>query len=425
MQKLTYLFFITGLLLFAGCKDYVEEYVSYTINEPVFMPANEFRSTVSVEMPKPIEKQGKIVFFNGYLYISQPEKGIHVIDNRNPSNPRNVAFIELLGNADMQLRNNILYADSYVDLVWFDITDPAKPVYKGRKEEVFPLAFPPTENGFSIDYEKSMDRKNGIVIGWKKVERKELVRYYKPRWWGWGGLQNDGAMYASMSEGAVAGVGIVGSMSRFTIYKDNLYTVMNNMLGIFDLTGDAPVKAREDLYIGFNVETIFSYKNCMFMGTPTGMIIYSMEDPLKPERQSMISHVYGCDPVVVEDDIAYVTVRSGTFCGQDANELIVVDVSDVKKPKHVVTYNMKSPKGLGIDGETLFVCDDGLRIFNTKDPRTIMHPDNILAHFKDMDGFDVIPFNNVLMMIAADGIYQYDYTDLQHIKQLSRLPIGK
>jgi hypothetical protein len=150
-----------------------------------------------------------------------------------------------------------------------------------------------------------------------------------------------------------------------------------------------------------------------------------MEDPLKPERQSMISHVFGCDPVVVENDIAYVTVRSGTFCGQDANELIIVDVSDVKRPRHIVTYNMKSPKGLGIDEETLFVCDDGLRIFNTKDPRTIMHPDNILAHFKDMDGFDVIPFNNVLMMIAADGIYQYDYTDLQHIKQLSRLPVGK
>ena len=424
MQKLTYLFFIAGLLLFAGCKDYVEEYVSYTINEPVFMPASEFRSMVDVEMPQPIEKQGKIVFFNGYLYISQPEKGIHVIDNRNPSSPRNVAFIELLGNADMQVRNNILYADSYVDLVWFDITDPAKPVFKGRKEEVFPLAFPPTENGFSIDYEKSMDRKNGIVVGWKKVEKRELVRYYKPRWWGWGGMQED-AMYASVGDGAGAGVGIAGSMSRFTIYKDNLYTVMNNMLGIFNLTGDVPVKAGNDTYIGFNVETIFSYKECMFMGTPTGMIIYSMEDPLKPERQSMISHVFGCDPVVVEDDIAYVTVRSGTFCGQDANELIVVDVSDVKKPKHMVTYNMKSPKGLGIDGETLFVCDDGLRIFNTKDPLTIMHPDNVLAHFKEMDGFDVIPFNNVLMMIAADGIYQYDYTDLQHIKQLSRLPIGK
>jgi len=217
---------------------------------------------------------------------------------------------------------------------------------------------------------------------------------------------------------------VAGSMSRFAIYEDNLYTVMNNQLGIFDLSGETPAKIGQDIYIGFDVETIFSYKNCMFMGTPRGMIIYSMEDPLKPERQSMITHVFGCDPVVVENDIAYVTVRSGTFCGQDANELIIVDVSDVKRPKHVVTYNMKSPKGLGIDKGTLFVCDDGLRIFNAEDPRTIMHKDNILAHFKEMDGFDVIPFDNVLMMIAADGIYQYDYTNLQDIRELSRLPVG-
>ncbi len=132
MQKITFFLFIAGLFVFAGCKDYVDEYVTYTINEPVFMPAGEFRSAVEVEQPKPIEKQGKIVFHNSYLYISQPGKGIHVIDNRDPSNPKNVAFIELLGNADMHVRNNTLYADSYVDLVWLDITDPAKPGYKGR-----------------------------------------------------------------------------------------------------------------------------------------------------------------------------------------------------------------------------------------------------------------------------------------------------
>ncbi|MDD2247027.1 MAG: hypothetical protein PHI70_09355 [Proteiniphilum sp.] len=422
MQRFTFLLFIAGLFIIPGCKDYVDEYVSYTINEPVFMPVSEFRSTVGVEQPKPIEKQGKIVFFNNYLYISQPDKGIHVIDNRDPSNPRNMAFIDLLGNADMHVRDNILYADSYVDLVWFDISDPAKPAYKGRKEEVFPLALPPTGNGFSIDYEKSMDRKNGIVVGWKTMEKRELVRNYKPRWWGWGSLKNDAALYDAPS-GEGASLGATGSMSRFAIYHDNLYTVMNNQLGIFDLSGEVPAKVGQDMYIGFDVETIFSYKNCMFMGTPTGMIIYSMEDPLKPERQSMIMHVFGCDPVVVENDIAYVTVRSGTFCGQNANELIILDVSDVKKPKHIVTYNMKSPKGLGIDDGTLFVCDDGLQIFNANNPQTIMA--NRLAHFKDMDGFDVIPFNNVLMMIAKDGIYQYDYTDVQHIRQLSRLPIGK
>lgn len=424
MKKLTFLLLITGLFVLPGCKDYVDEYVTYTVNEPVFMSASEFRSAVDMEGPKPIEKQGKIVFYDEYLYISQPEKGIHIIDNRNPSDPRNIAFIELLGNADMHVRNNMLYADSYVDLVWFDINDPAKPVLKGRKEEVFPEALPLTENGFGIDYDKFADRGNKVVVGWKTVERKELVRNYKPRWWSWGGVTED-AMYNFSAKADGGSVGVVGSMSRFAIYQDNLYTVMNNMLGIFDLSGETPVKTGEDIYVGFSVETIFSYKNCMFMGTPTGMIIYSLEDPLKPERQSMITHVFGCDPVVVENDIAYVTVRSGTFCGQDANELIVVDVSDVKKPQHIVTYNMKNPKGLGIDNGTLFVCDDGLRVFNAENPSAIMYKDNILAHFKDIDGFDVIPFNNVLMMIAEDGIYQYDYTDVKSIRRLSRLPIGK
>lgn len=424
MKKLTFLLLITGLFVLPGCKDYVDEYVTYTVNEPVFMSASEFRSAVDMEGPKPIEKQGKIVFYDEYLYISQPEKGIHIIDNRNPSDPRNIAFIELLGNADMHVRNNMLYADSYVDLVWFDINDPAKPVFKGRKEEVFPEALPLTENGFGIDYDKFADRGNKVVVGWKTVEKKELVRNYKPRWWSWGGVTED-LVYNDAASYSGGGVGVVGSMSRFAIYQDNLYTVMNNMLGIFDLSGETPVKTGEDIYVGFSVETIFSYKNCMFMGTPTGMIIYSLEDPLKPERQSMITHVFGCDPVVVENDIAYVTVRSGTFCGQDANELIVVDVSDVKKPQHIVTYNMKNPKGLGIDNGTLFVCDDGLRVFNAENPSTIMYKDNILAHFKDIDGFDVIPFNNVLMMIAEDGIYQYDYTDVKNIRRLSRLPIGK
>lgn len=427
MKKLSFLLLMTGLFVLPGCKDYVNDYITYTVNEPVFMPVSEFRSAVDViPQPQPIEKQGKIVFYDGYLYISQPEKGIHVIDNRNPSNPSNIAFIELIGNADMHVRNGVLYADSYIDLVWFDISDPSKPVYKGRKEEVFPEAFPPTENGYSIDYAKSMDRSNGIVVGWKTVERKELVQTSKSYWWSWNGV-SEKMMYSSDASfsGSGGGVGVAGSMSRFAIYKDNLYTVMNNHLGIFDLSDETPEKVGQDTYVGFDVETIFSYKNCMFMGTPTGMIIYSLEDPLNPERQSMITHVFGCDPVVVENDIAYVTIRSGTFCGQTANELIVVDVSNPKQPKHIVTYNMENPKGLGIDNGTLFVCDDGLRVFNAEDPSTIMHKDNKLAHFREIDGLDVIPFDNVLMMIAEDGIYQYDYTDVQQIRQLSRLPIGK
>lgn len=138
---------------------------------------------------------------------------------------------------------------------------------------------------------------------------------------------------------------------------------------------------------------------------------------------SSIQHVYGCDPVVVEDDIAYVTIHSGNNCGQNSNQLIIINVEDVKHPKAIVTYEMTKPKGVGIDGKTLFVCDDGLKVFNATDPLTIMTEQNKLAHFKSMDGYDVIALNNVLMMIAENGIYQYDYSDINNIKQISYIPI--
>jgi hypothetical protein len=189
------------------------------------------------------------------------------------------------------------------------------------------------------------------------------------------------------------------------------------------LSGERPAEAGSKVPLGWDVETIFSYKDKLFLGTPVGMMIYSVENPSAPEFLSSLQHVYGCDPVVVENDLAYVTVRSGNFCGQNTNELFVVDVSDVKNPKQIVSYTMTNPKGLGIDSGTLFLCDDGLKIFKSDDPQKLMS--NLLKHYRGMDGFDVIPNENTLMMIADNGLYQYDYSDLQNIKELSRISIEK
>jgi hypothetical protein len=127
--------------------------------------------------------------------------------------------------------------------------------------------------------------------------------------------------------------------------------------------------------------------------------------------------------VVVENDLAYVTVHSGNMCGQDFNELMVIDVSDIMQPRQLANYTMTCPKGLGIDNGTLFVCDDGLKIFNAANPQTIIA--NQLAHKKGMEGYDLIPYDNILMMIAEDGIYQYDYSDLRNIKKISKLTFGR
>ena len=427
MKKLLFTL-CAGIILFSGCTDKVTEVVTYMINEPVFMSAGEFRESVNVTTRAvAISDYGKICFYEGYIYISATEKGIHIIDNRNPANPQNVGFIEMIGNADLAIRNGKLYADAFMDLVWFDISNPEKPELEGRLENVFSqyLPLPSTDNEYGIDYALCYDGygSKGVVVGWKVSERTDTYTSITHKGKKDEIMKSDLIMLTVVKDGANSGsnVGKNGSMSRFALYKDYLYSVNNNYMNIIDLSGNEPVKAAENIYIGWDVETIFSYKDNMFMGTPTGMHIYSVADPLNPERMSTVWHVFGCDPVVVENDIAYVTIHAGNTCGQNNNDLMIYDVSDVKSPRHIVTYAMTKPKGLGIDNGTLFICDDGLKIFNAADPQTLMA--NRLAHYSGMEGYDVIPFDNVLMMIAEDGLYQYDYSDLNKINQLSKLPI--
>jgi hypothetical protein len=84
---------------------------------------------------------------------------------------------------------------------------------------------------------------------------------------------------------------------------------------------------------------------------------------------------------------------------------------------------MTNPHGLGIDQGTLFICDgsDGLKAYDATDVNRIS--ENQLAHYKNIDAFDVIPFQNIAMVIGKDGLYQYDYADLKNIKLISQLPI--
>ena len=66
---------------------------------------------------------------------------------------------------------------------------------------------------------------------------------------------------------------------------------------------------------------------------------------------------------------------------------------------------MTMPLGLGIDGDILFLCDDGLKVYDVSDVQNIV----LLNHF-DISAFDVIPLGEILLVVADDGLYQYKYS---------------
>ena len=198
-----------------------------------------------------------------------------------------------------------------------------------------------------------------------------------------------------------------GSMARFAIQGNHLYTVDRNSLHVFDVSQAEQPREVSQVSIGAQIETIFPRGENLFIGSQLGMYIYDISRPEQPSFVSNYIHIVSCDPVVADSNYAYVTLRSiENVCGRFTNQLDIIDISNLRNPFLQITYPMASPKGLGIDGADLFVCDDGLKVFDATRVDSLVEK----YHFR-IEANDVIPYEGNLMVIGSNGLYQYRYAD--------------
>ncbi len=406
-----------GAPFLSACTDECESTVTYTVYEPVYMMKDELRASVKVEPARALQNPGKIYAYGDFLLVNEVDKGIHVIDNSNPASPQNLSFISIPGNVDMAVKGNILYADNYIDLVVLDITQPQQVKLVNRVENIFPvhgLTISPASTSFLATY----------------TSRQVTETYADCN----GRFQDGGVVYYDQASNsyttkAPAGVrngnpmGKGGSMARFTITGDHLYTVNLSSLQLFDISTLTQPQKGASIPLGWGIETIFPYQDKLFIGSTSGMHIYDNSNPASPVHLSTYAHVRSCDPVVVEGDLAWVTLRSGNTCDGFTNQLEVINISNPRSPQLVKTYPMQHPHGLGIDTNTLFLCEGafGLKVFDIKDPLKVS--DHQLSHFKNLDAYDVIPLGYTLVMVGKDGLYQYDYRNPAQMKLLSKIPV--
>lgn len=132
--------------------------------KPIYATTEDL-STVETRQNEPLQRPGRIYVYEQYLLVNDKAKGIHIYDNSNPSAPTHQSFIEIPGNMDFSVRNNILYADNITDMVLVDISDVTKPVFVSRIKSVFPIQQFPDEFGAF----ECADPSKGIVVGWEKT----------------------------------------------------------------------------------------------------------------------------------------------------------------------------------------------------------------------------------------------------------------
>ncbi|MCX3267095.1 LVIVD repeat-containing protein [Pedobacter agri] len=348
------------------------------------------------------KKTGKIYIYNDYLFINEPGEGIHIYNNINPNAPVNTAFIQIPGNVDLAIQNNILYADSFIDLLAFDISNMNSIKQVKRVNDVF-------KQVYSAGVQKYLFYTKDTVV------KKQVYK---------GGVVNDIAAYSSSSsQGGSYGQG--GSMARFTLMNDYLYTVGLYELGLFDVKNASNPSFIKSINLGWGVETIFPYDNKLFIGTNTGMHIFNATDAANPVKLSTYSHIFACDPVVVQGKFAYVTLRTGNNCRQASNQLEVVDIEDPTKPKLLIAYPMQNPHGLSVNGNNLFLCEGnfGIKSFNITDNKAIGN--NMLQHLQNIKSFDVIAGPKSLIVTGDDGVYQFNYSNASNLRQLSLIKVQK
>jgi hypothetical protein len=395
----------------AGCvKDKCTH--TYTYFMPVYKTTSEVRANIKSNTPKEIERPGKLFIIGNFIFLNEIDKGIHILDNRNPTDPKNVAFIDIPGNMDLAVKGSTLYADLYTDLVTLDISNPLQVSVKSIIDNAFPERS--YTNGFNAD-------KSRIITEW--IQRDTTVTVdcrngRNPIWGCQACMFFDVSSQMAFSQKSSSPYGMGGSMARFSIVNSFLYTVSTTSLDVYNISNPLSPTFTSKVQLGWGIETIYPFKNKLFIGSNTGMFIYDISNPSQPAKQGQFTHVRTCDPVIADDNYAYVTLRTGTGCPGATNQLDVLDIRDIFQPSLVKTYPMTNPHGLSKDGNVLFICDgkQGLKVYNASNPNSI----SLVKHISGPNTYDVIAWKGVAIVSASDGLYQYDYSNINNINLLSK-----
>ena len=340
-------------------------------------------STVVLSFGQPAA--GKIWLDGNRLFVNAPQRGVQVMDNTNTRRPANVGFVAIPGNVDMAVIDHIMYANHFDDLVAFDwqkYIEDRELIEVARFEGLFP-----------------------------QHEAKAEMMSIGDVFIGTGGLASRGGSMACMA---------------FDNPEDpaHMYAVNETKIYAFDVSdSENPVLLDSTLCEGDRIETVFVRDGLLFVGTPSGMLVYSLEDPENPVFLGEYEHVTGCDPVVASEGRAFVTVRSGASCNNvmPVNQLHVVNISSFNLEG---SFQLSNPHGLGVDQNLAFVCDgdEGIKVLDVSDPRGM----RLLSRTPTEDtAYDLIvrPSRREIIAVSGDNVLQYRYTATGNLTKLGEFQL--
>jgi hypothetical protein len=408
MKQLSLLCLAAFAALFSACeKNDNNVTVTYQEATAVYGDLEALRNQALNSPVRAVENPGKVFVGNDFILLGEEEKGIHVINNSDISNPQFINFINIPQNREFFVKGNFLYAESSYDVIKLDLSDLYNIQLVARAENVFQQVMYNDKGeallGFTFnEITESVDAKTDLyqeIMDGQAVYR-DFARNIIPK----------SAVPASFAGNSND---VSGTVNRITQSQEHVYMVNSNKMAVITDNGSFQ-QVQQLIPLTEGTETIFPYEDKLFLGSRTQMNIYDASNPQAPSQVYAFEHATSCDPVLATEEVAYITLRTADFseCPGNTNALVVLDIENLQSPKEEKEIAMESPYGMTTIGNKLFVGEgeNGLSIFditNKKDPK-------LLSKLDDIKAYDIIahPSDATLILIAAtDGLSQYTMDD--------------
>lgn len=395
--------------------------VSYSYNKAIaqYDYLEAIRNQGLVEAPRPISDIGKVFYGTDIILIGERNKGIHIINNANRNIPTKPSFLSIPYCNEFFVDGNFLYAESHYDILKIDISNKSNPILVHRAKNAISQPIKNNEGktlvGFTYQFVHESFKLNSAE---ELALRKSNTLYFDYS----NNLIPSGKVPPSFVSSSAKNK---GTMSRMEVADGYLNLITSSQLYTYDISGGSIISTKKQT-IGNDLETIYHEDNKLFIGSKSSMTILNNNNPSEPYVLSSYWHEVSCDPVLPNDDIAYLTLRSvqDEGCsGGTVNLLKVIDISNPSSPSNITDVTMRSPYGMTISNDHLFIGEgaNGITVMDITNPN---NPTEIFntSSFKTYDVIKHPNDSDIILVISDNDVKQLSFDESSNtIQELNSL----
>lgn len=170
---------VIGFLFLLGCVESLEKQnVTIVGYKPVY--SERVAADIRILPSQTVTNPGKIYRYGNLLLINEINRGIHVFNNSDRNNPSPIAFIEILGNSDVAVKDSVFYVDHMGNLDAVKINQFVNVEVIGSLPIQNWLLGVPPPAGY---YFECVDMNKGVVTSWAEVMLTNPACYALERTW--------------------------------------------------------------------------------------------------------------------------------------------------------------------------------------------------------------------------------------------------